>query len=132
MAIKKEIRQKVWKKYDGHCAYCGAVIEYKQMQVDHIEPKWHAMTEEQCIKAGLKKGADCLENYNPACVRCNRWKGTMSIELFRSEIQKQTERLRRDSNQYRMAMDFGMILEDNKPITFYFERLHIYQLKHAN
>lgn len=122
MAIKKEVREKVWLKYEKHCAYCGIEIEYKQMQVDHIEAHWHNYTEEQCVKYGLKKGVCEFDNYNPACVRCNRWKGTMTLETFRNEIQMQLERLKRDSNQYRMAFDYGMINENHKPIVFFFER----------
>ncbi len=122
MAIKKSVRELVWVKYDKHCAYCGKEIEYKQMQVDHIEAHWHSYTEEQCVKYGLKKGSNEIENLNPACVRCNKWKDTMSIETFRNEIQQQLIRLKRDSSNYRIALDFGMIKENNEPIVFYFEK----------
>ena len=37
--MNKNIRQAVYAKYNGHCAYCGCEIGYKDMQVDHIEPK---------------------------------------------------------------------------------------------
>lgn len=37
--MKKEDRLKIYRKYDGHCAYCGKSIEYKDMQVDHLVPK---------------------------------------------------------------------------------------------
>lgn len=36
-AIPKKVRELVYKKYGGHCAYCGCKLEYKDMQVDHIE-----------------------------------------------------------------------------------------------
>lgn len=36
-AIPKQIRQKVYEKHNGHCAYCGCELEYKDMQVDHID-----------------------------------------------------------------------------------------------
>lgn len=39
MIMKKEDRLKIYRKYDGHCAYCGKSIEYKDMQVDHLVPK---------------------------------------------------------------------------------------------
>ena len=29
--MKKEDRLKIYRKYDGHCAYCGKSIEYKDM-----------------------------------------------------------------------------------------------------
>lgn len=38
--IDKKTREKVWQKYDCKCAYCGAELEYKQMQVDHIQAHW--------------------------------------------------------------------------------------------
>lgn len=39
MAISKAIRQRVYEKYNGRCAYCGRKIEYKDMQVDHFVAK---------------------------------------------------------------------------------------------
>lgn len=33
------IRHAVYAKYNGHCAYCGCEIDYKDMQVDHIKSK---------------------------------------------------------------------------------------------
>ena len=36
MAINKKIREAVYKKYGGRCAYCGRAIAYKDMQVDHF------------------------------------------------------------------------------------------------
>jgi len=93
MAIKKSIRELVW-----------------------------SYTEDQCVKYGLKKGSNEIDNLNPACARCNKWKDTMSIETFRNEIQQQLIRLKRDSSNYRIALDFGMIKENNEPIVFYFEK----------
>lgn len=118
--IKKEIRQRVWLKYNNHCAYCGKELEYKQMQVDHIQAFWHNDDANR-----PNKGSHEEQNFNPSCARCNRWKSTFSIEQFRHEIQQQLIRLKRDSSNYRMALDYGMIKEDNKPIVFYFEQADI-------
>lgn len=38
MPISKKVREDVYKKYEGHCAYCGRKIAYKDMQVDHFMP----------------------------------------------------------------------------------------------
>lgn len=38
MAISKSKREAVYRKYDGHCAYCGRKIAHKDMQVDHFLP----------------------------------------------------------------------------------------------
>ena len=37
--MKKETRQLVYEKYNGHCAYCGCSIDIKEMQVDHFISK---------------------------------------------------------------------------------------------
>ncbi len=120
--IKKEIRIRVWNKYDKHCAYCGVDLEYKKMQVDHIDNYWHADSKEYLEERGMTKGAHEESNFNPSCARCNRWKGTFTIEQFRKEISLQLDRLHRDSSNYRMAFDYGMIQENRKPIKFYFEK----------
>ena len=36
--IPKSVRKQVYAKYNGHCAYCGCELEYKDMQVDHVIP----------------------------------------------------------------------------------------------
>lgn len=57
--MNKEKRQLVYKKYDGHCAYCGKKIDYKDMQVDHIIPL--------CRYGGDKNAANRIENLCPLC-----------------------------------------------------------------
>lgn len=37
-SIPTKVRKRVYEKYGGQCAYCGEPIEYKEMQVDHMEP----------------------------------------------------------------------------------------------
>lgn len=136
MAVSKSDRQKVFDKYGGHCAYCGCQLQ-KGWNVDHIEPIWHTWSEESVeniakITGGrlrIKKGADSIKNYNPACPRCNKWKSTFSVEQFRIEISKQVDRLKRDSSNFRMALDYGLAAAINKPVTFFFET---YQTKIEN
>jgi 5-methylcytosine-specific restriction endonuclease McrA len=120
--LSKDIRLLVWEKYGKKCAYCGVDLEYKKMQVDHIEPKFRGSTDEEVKNYNRTKGEDGLSNLNPSCARCNRWKSTYTLEQFREEISKQCERLKRDSNQYRMAMDYGLIKETSKDVLFFFER----------
>lgn len=102
-------REKVRAKYGGRCAYCGDLLG-DRFQIDHIDPKYIG-------------GKDDLENLNPSCARCNNWKQTFSIEQFRNEIQRQTERLAKYQSGYRLAKDFGLILETGVPIKFWFEIL---------
>lgn len=41
--IPKKIREQIYQKYDGHCAYCGCKLEYKDMQVDHVSSGFFIM-----------------------------------------------------------------------------------------
>lgn len=34
--LTKDERMAVYEKTNGHCAYCGCELEYKDMQVDHV------------------------------------------------------------------------------------------------
>jgi hypothetical protein len=91
------------------------------MQVDHIEPHWHTLTEQQAIQAKIVKGSHDLDNLNPSCARCNKWKSTYNLELFRKVVETSIDRLERDTPNFRLARDFGLISVKKKPITFYFE-----------
>ena len=119
--MTKNERRIVFDKYGGKCAYCGCELQ-KGWHVDHIEPAFHNWSDED-VKRHLKqeRGLNIIENYNPACPRCNRWKGTWSIEQFRNEISLQLERLERDSAQFRMARDYGLIKTSEIEVRFYYE-----------
>ena len=108
-AIPKAKRQEVYAKYGGHCAYCGCEIEYKDMQVDHLQSvrNYGDNTE--------------IENLMPACRMCNYYKDTMSIERFREELGQLKKRLGYKFI-YRLAKAYGLIVEVDKPIEFYFEK----------
>jgi 5-methylcytosine-specific restriction endonuclease McrA len=115
-------RQQVYDKCDGHCAYCGVEITLKQMQVDHIQPHWHTFTDQQASQAKIVKGSHDLDNLNPSCARCNKWKSTYSVEHFRKVVETSLDRLERDTPNFRLARDYGLIKVIEKPVIFYFER----------
>jgi 5-methylcytosine-specific restriction endonuclease McrA len=118
---KKINREEIYNKCNGHCAYCGVEITIKQMQVDHIEPHWRTLTETQAQKSKIKKGSHEIENLNPSCSRCNKWKSTYSLESFRNVIETSLVRLERDTPNFRLARDYGLLTETPKRIKFYFE-----------
>ncbi len=108
MAFSKNIRQQVYAKYDGHCAYCGRKMEIEEMQVDHIHPKYHG-------------GKNDMENLNPACRSCNFRKGTMTLKRFRKEIQNQADGVC-TTFQGKMSLAYGLIRRIDIPVDFYFEK----------
>jgi len=113
-SIHKNIRQQVYDKYNGHCAYCGCELEMKDMQVDHIDSVY---------RAGYygKEADNTIQNYMPSCRACNFYKGTFTLEKFRENIEHSLiKKLHKDFN-YKMLIKYGMIHEDIKPVKFYFE-----------
>ena len=66
--IPKAVRQQVYDSLNGHCGYCGCKITYKEMQVDHIEAVY---LHEEELNAGQAQEINSIENYMPACRKCN-------------------------------------------------------------
>lgn len=114
-------RQIVYQKCNGRCAYCGVEIDIKKMQVDHIQPHWHTINEQEATKYNITKGSHDIKNLNPSCSRCNKWKSTYDLEQFRKVIETSLMRLNRDTPNFRLARDYGLLTETPKEIKFYFE-----------
>ena len=108
--LTKQERQQVYAKCQGHCAYCGSDLDYKDMQVDHVTP----------LRIG---GADELHNMLPACRSCNHYKATLDVEGYRKNLSGISHRLMRDSVPFQVAIRFGLIRHITDEVTFYFETL---------
>jgi 5-methylcytosine-specific restriction endonuclease McrA len=120
--MKKETRQLVYEKYDGHCAYCGCVMDIKEMQVDHFISKLTLKLKSNYIYT-LKEIND-IDNLMPSCRVCNKWKSSHSLEQFRKEIGEQLRRLNEYSSNYRFARKYNLVEETPHNIVFYFEQNH--------
>lgn len=106
--LSRKEREKVLRKLNGHCAYCGCKIKYEDMQIDHVVP--------------LRKGGDDkLENMLPSCRSCNHYKSTLDVEDFRKMIEKMPDTLMRDSVTYKNAVRFGVVIPNKVSVVFYFE-----------
>lgn len=112
MAINKKTREAVYQKYGGRCAYCGRAIAYKDMQVDHFRPLrvWNE----------ADGAADDASNLMPACRMCNHYKRANSLEVFRRYIAEIPRKLRSDYI-YKIGVAYGNVVENEKPIEFFFE-----------
>ena len=128
MAFTKGKRVEIHKKYNGRCAYCGKQIEINKMQIDHIIPKLNFVrhvSNKFRIPAFLRHltvdDMNHIDNLNPACGVCNKWKSANDLELFRSEIEAQVKRLNEYSANFRMAKRYGLIEETGIDVIFYFE-----------
>lgn len=115
--IPKKTRELVYKKYNGHCAYCGCELAMKDMQVDHISSvyfeHWHKTGEE----------LNRIENLMPSCRQCNYYKDVGSIDQFRKKLQTLMERVSKPFI-YRLASKYGMVEEKPWDGEFYFEKFN--------
>lgn len=123
--ITKAMREAVYSKYHGHCAYCGCEINISQMQVDHLIPMEFY---EQYKADGID--IDSMENYMPACRSCNNYKSSLTLEKFRRAVERWHEVLLRDSVTYKNAVRFGQVKPNPHPVVFYFEKIEEDQRVH--
>ena len=116
--MDKKLREKVYSKYNGRCAYCGRHIEYKDMQVDHFIPKAKAIYDKDANAIAIES----IENMMPSCRTCNHYKRAHSLELFRKFIEEIPQKLGKQEYIYKVGMAYGFF--DNKPrkVRFYFEQ----------
>lgn len=116
--IPKKVREAVYNKYDGHCAYCGKELEPKGWQLDHLIPvqreRFGRYTEEQI---------ECFDNYVSACRTCNHYKRAHSLETFRRYIEEIPKKLSRDNYIYKIGKNYGLIEEHPYKVKFYFEKV---------
>lgn len=111
--IPKEIRKQVYNKYNGHCAYCGCELTYKEMQVDHLD----------CVRNNGEHNE--IQNLMPSCRMCNYYKSTYTLEKFREQLELIVGRLNKGFT-YRLAKKYNLIMETWQPsIQFYFEHFII-------
>jgi len=115
-AIPKKVREAVYNKYDGHCAYCGKELGPKDWQLDHLIP-----VQRERFKRYSEEEIECFENYVPACRRCNHYKRAHSLEVFRRYIEEIPAKLYRDNYIYKVGLDYGLVEAHERKIKFYFE-----------
>jgi 5-methylcytosine-specific restriction endonuclease McrA len=116
------LRQMVYNKYNGHCAYCGIEIKYKDMQVDHIKAKSTNKPIRRDIYGNYVYPADNdFVNLNPSCRRCNHYKRAESLEVFRNMIKTINTRIH-EKYIVKVAEDFGIVQYQIWDGLFYFEK----------
>jgi hypothetical protein len=127
--VSKKDREIIRMKYDNHCAYCGCVLPSKGWHVDEIKPvernhhydrikrKW-VIDKNNPMKYPERMHID---NQNPACGSCNINKRTMNLEQFRKSIAAFMKHLNEISTQYKIAKRYGLIIETDIEVKFYFE-----------
>ena len=109
--MNKKLREKVWLKYDKHCAYCGQVIEYKDMQVDHLVPKINPYSTED------------FDNLMPSCRSCNHYKRAEKLDSFRNHLLGELHLRLTKEYTVKVAIDYGIVKLQPFDKVFYFEKV---------
>jgi 5-methylcytosine-specific restriction endonuclease McrA len=129
MTKREKIRQIVFNKFNGKCAYCGDPLE-SCWHVDELEPvrrnhiynkdkhRWEINKENPMMYPERLN----INNQYPACPSCNINKHSMSLEGFRTSIYDFIKSLNNNSVQYKIAKKYGLITETKNPVVFYFEK----------
>lgn len=125
-AIPKKTRIAVYNKFNGHCAYCGKELEYKDMQLDHMIPR-----QRERFKKYSEEEIECFENYMPSCRRCNHYKRASSIESFRKMIEEIPKKLLRDSYIYKVGLDYKLVEPHEHKVKFYYETIADSEIKNC-
>lgn len=126
MARSKSLRERIYRKFEGRCAYCGSAIEYRQMQVDHYYPQ----CKEKFYARRCKIDVHAEENLMPTCRRCNHYKRARTPKQFKELMKTLHERLEA-IYILKVAVDFGMATVKPFDGTFYFEKLKAGREKEA-
>jgi predicted restriction endonuclease len=117
--MNAKIRQIVYSKFDGHCAYCGCNIKYNEMQVDHFKPLARNVPEQWLVE---ERGTDEIDNLMPSCRMCNFYKGRCSIEQFRYKISDMLDY--KHTFATKMALKYGILHEQKWNGKFFFEHVN--------
>lgn len=113
-------RQQVYDKYDGHCAYCGQSITFKQMQVDHYYPQ---RAPNLAADHGSISDINHIDNLMPCCRQCNHYKRGNQPNSWRITMKGLHERIQK-IYIHKVAVNFGMAAIKEWDGKFYFEKVN--------
>lgn len=125
------VRKALYEAYSHKCAYCGDLIQPKNMQVDHIlatnSPKEGDAEFIQYIDELTQDGfeLDSMENYYPTCAACNLTKNNRNfsvtnLRFFHSVAQRNISKVLSILNKYK---DQQISFDEFDPEYDYWERI---------
>lgn len=132
MKLTKTQRENLKQKFGGHCAYCGEELGSK-WQADHLEAverSWEYYKKPNGLLGSratrmTKPENDHFDNLMPSCVKCNNDKSSLSLEQWRKLIKDRIRTLNENPKyaSYQKAKRFGLVVETDIDVVFYFEYL---------
>ena len=121
MGFSKKVREEVYNKTNGKCAYCGCELP-KRWHIDHVVPVERDFT----TKKYTGNGTDAIDNLLPACPSCNIFKSCGSLQQFRESIRHTYSTVATSgTTTFLIAERFGVVERYVIDVEFYFEKLGI-------
>ena len=111
----RALKQQVYDKCNGRCAYCGIQISIQNMSIDHIEGQVWFVDSKTDIN-------HTLDNLLPACKSCNSYKNSYTVEQFRGYIERIYEDLGKQ-HKFKIAERLGVFERKKQVVKFYFETI---------
>lgn len=114
----------LYSKYDGHCAFCGILLE-DPWHISEINP----INSVVLSNGSIIIGDTSYENLLPSCRYCNMTRIHNSPKSHKIDLEAFRNHLRRDiwflthNPYYQKALRYGMIKEVKSEIEFYFEKV---------
>ena len=80
MTKDKQQLRKIYDRTDGYCHICRKKLSFKNYGKNGLKGAWH---KDHSVPRS-KGGADHMNNYFAACIKCNIEKGTISSRTMRN------------------------------------------------
>ncbi len=125
------VRKALYEAYSKKCAYCGDLIQPKNMHVDHIlatNAAEECDIEFETYLNEIKRDGfilDSIENYRPSCASCNLRKNNQNFSIsnlrfFHNEAMKKAPKVLSIINKFKGK---AVSLDDFDPDYDYWERI---------
>ena len=120
-SFSKKTRELVAAKTNNKCGYCGEDLQ-PRWHLDHMNSLWdiYIMNNQE---GSEYKDPNHIDNLIASCPRCNLYKSSESVEKFRKSIKDIRRKLRDYYKPYAIGVKYGVIVEADIDIVFYFETL---------
>ena len=115
-------RDRILAKSGGKCWYCGCDLSGTRWQADHFHPLVR-YGDGDCAYPEM----DTEKNLVPSCAPCNNYKSSHSIEGLRYAVSNLRESTLKQSTGLRMLYRMGLVLFNEEPVQFWFEKSGFYQ-----
>lgn len=121
--------------FNGLCAYCGTTLPENGWHADHVEPiyrktKMVKKNGDPWASYKFVQTGECYApendhagNFMPSCRACNIDKSAATLEVWRRNLERKVEVLRKNYSAWRHAERFRLVAQIETKVIFHFEKV---------